>query len=161
MSDTDLSQGEGDVESHTSVKVHAPQSPSSSSDLRDQLRDLVDKAYIQDAIHLIDGRNSWKRVGDSCEAAAKLLSGAATVLSFAASSTNHVWLSFAAGCIGTTSLVVLLFSSYSLKESRERTHQLNAVLGSVGIAPLPTIVSTHTNPAGHQSLTSSMKLPTR
>jgi hypothetical protein len=95
--------------------------------------------YIHEARELLHDRYAWRKVSNVCEATAKILAGMASVLAFASTSFEHPTLSFIAGCTNTVGLVLLLFGSYSSKESKERTHQLNAILAAVGVTPVPDI----------------------
>ena len=55
------------------------------------------------------------------------------MLAFAAGFFDSVILSFLAGCFGTFALILRQFSSFSIKESSERTQQVNKVLQKLGI----------------------------
>lgn len=110
-----------------------------------RLRRLINPAYEEEAKSLLNARHAWKRSRDSFEAVAKLISGMASVVAFAASSVKDSavvtdWLAFCSGCMGTLSLVLLLFSNYSAKTARERTQELNAILRVAGVTPMPHLV---------------------
>jgi len=72
-----------------------------------------------------------------------VLSGIATLLSFASSSETvsagslGKWLAFGAGAVGTMSLVLQLFAGYSERTTRARTRDLNAILRMADITPMP------------------------
>lgn len=73
------------------------------------------------------------------------MSGVASVVAFAASSVKGSpvvtdWMAFGSGCMGTLSLVLLLFANYSAKAARDRTRELNAILRVVGVTPMPNNV---------------------
>jgi len=54
-------------------------------------------------------------------------------LAFAAGSFDNFILSFIAGCCGTLALVLLRFSTFSIRESRDRINQANDILAELGI----------------------------
>lgn len=65
------------------------------------------------------------------------------MLAFASSSLDDQklseWIAFVSGCMGTTSMVMLLFSNYSARASRSRTRELNEILEAARITPMPQI----------------------
>ena len=73
------------------------------------------------------------------------MSGLGSVVAFGASSIKDPaasdWMAFGAGCIGTLSLTLMLFSSYSGRVSRQRTRELNNVLRVIGVTPVAQIAS--------------------
>lgn len=103
------------------------------------IENLVKYSYKRDVSDTVHGRLSWRRWSNAAEAASKLLAGASTVLAFAAGVYSSDGLSFAAGSLGTVSLVCMTLAAYAARESRERTDQLNAVLEHVGVAPVPDL----------------------
>lgn len=108
-----------------------------------EVRDMIAKAYRGEVQSMIRWRDIWKHVGDGCEATAKCLAGAGAVLAFAASSIRDSKtadiLSFASGSVGTLGLVLMTYSAYASRESRQRTMELNNILDSIGVTPLPNI----------------------
>jgi hypothetical protein len=111
-----------------------------------RIREIVNPAYEREVSDLVRGRHRWKASRDLFEATAKVVSGFASVAAFTASALpisdngdTVKWTSFGAGCLGTLSLTLLLFSNYSAKESRERTTELNALLRMAGITPMPQL----------------------
>lgn len=110
-----------------------------SAGTRDAILAIVEPAYIRDVAATVKSRFAWRRTGDVCEATSKALSGLASILAFAAGAYDNKEISFAAGCVGTVSLTFMIFASYSSREAKERTEQLNTVLRHVGVENLPTI----------------------
>lgn len=108
-----------------------------------RIRDLMNPAYEREARSLLIGRERWKVTRDTFEALSKIISGVASMVAFAAASikdpTVADWLSFGSGCLGTTSLVMLLFANYSAKSSRARTRELNEILEVAKITPMPQL----------------------
>lgn len=107
------------------------------------IRDMIAKAYKGEVQSMIRWRDVWKKAGDTCEAVAKGLTGLSTVFAFASSAIRDPRIadifSFTSGSIGTVGLVLLTYSSYATKESRQRTTELNNVLNTIGVTPLPDI----------------------
>jgi hypothetical protein len=108
-----------------------------------EIREMVATAYKGEVQSMIRWRDVWKKAGDTCEAVAKGLTGVSAVFAFAASALRDPRLadifSFTSGSIGTVGLVLLTYSSYATKESRQRTTELNNMLDSIGVTPLPDI----------------------
>lgn len=104
---------------------------------------MINPAYEHEVKLLLKGRERWKVTRDTFEAGSKIVSSFATILAFAASSLKDPiatdWTSFASGCFGTMSLVMLLFAGYSGKSSRARTRELNDLLLHANITPMPQI----------------------
>lgn len=110
-----------------------------------EVRDIIAGAYKNEVKSFVRWRDIWKRFGDSCEAISKGLTGVSAVLAFASSAIRDTRtadiLSFTSGSIGTIGLVLLTYSNYAIKESRERTQELNTLLDRLGVTPLPDINS--------------------
>ncbi len=102
-------------------------------------KELIEKTYYNDVKRNLRERCLCKCVGDISEALAHILSGVSIVLSFAAGFFNLYILSFLAGCFGTISMILLACSSYSMKESKERTEEINIILDRLGINDIPNI----------------------
>jgi len=105
-----------------------------TTDLINKIRiELVEKNYYSDVKMNIRSKTIWKFVSDLTEALAHILMGLAAVLSFAAGFFDYTLLSFIGGCFGTSAIVLLQFSSYAMKESKERTERVNKILTKLGI----------------------------
>lgn len=102
-------------------------------------KELVEKNYYDDVKSNLASKSRWKTIGDLSEAFSHILTGISAVLAFAAGFFDHKILSFVAGCLATGSLVLLQFSSYSMKESKERTDQVNKILDKLGIEEIANI----------------------
>lgn len=101
--------------------------------------ELIEETYYKDLKYNIRSKSRWKVLSDLCETISHLLIGIATILAFAAGFFKNEYLSFVSGCIGTFSMVFMQFSSYALRESRERTSQVNIILQKLGIDNIPDI----------------------
>ena len=102
-------------------------------------KELVEKTYYDDVKYNIQSKSRWKLIADITEAIAHIFMGMTAIMAFAAGFFDYKFLSFVAGCLGTASLVLLQFSSYSVKESKERTEQVNKILGKLGINEIADI----------------------
>jgi len=128
---TPFDQPSEPIRSHTSYLI--------SNDVRE----MVATVLKDDVRSSLRGRSMWRRVSNWFEAAAKGLTAVSSVLAFAASATTNTKtadiLSFTAGTVGTVGLVLLTYSTYAIKESQQRTHELNSVLTSIGVTPVTEI----------------------
>jgi hypothetical protein len=110
-----------------------------------RLKKAIGPEYERDVKDLLSARHFWKKSRDNIEVISKILSGVASVVAFGASSVDNAaakeWMAFGAGCIGTLSLTMMLFSSYSGRVSRQRTRELNNVLKLAGVSSVPQIAS--------------------
>lgn len=110
-----------------------------------RLRKAIGPEYERDVKDLLSGRYVWKKARDNIEVASRIMGGLASVVAFAASSIKNPiasdWMAFGSGCIGTLSLTLMLFSSYSGRVSRQRTRELNNILKLVGVTPVAQIAS--------------------
>lgn len=102
-------------------------------------KELIETTYYRDLKYNIRSKSRWKFVGDFTETLAHILIGIATILAFSAGFFKNEYLSFASGCVSTASLVFIQFSSYSVRESKERTAQVNTILTKLGIDSIPDI----------------------
>jgi hypothetical protein len=110
-------------------------------DTKKDLRDKVLGFYQYEADDLLHGKNFYRKGGEALEGLSKILGGVSSILAFAASSNLSQpasdALAFSSGVVGTIGLVVLTFSTYALKESRQRTMDLNRILDKFQITPVP------------------------
>ncbi|XWV25557.1 hypothetical protein QJ856_gp0197 [Tupanvirus deep ocean] len=122
------------------MKMSNPKISQTNIDLVNKIRtELVEKTYFDDVKYNIKSKSRWKITGDVTEALSHILTGVAAVLAFAAGFFDYKELSFVAGCLGTISIVLLQFSSYATKESKERTQQVNRILDRLGIDEIADI----------------------
>ena len=109
------------------------------------MKKVIGPEYERDVKELLAARHVWKKVKDNIEVVSKIMSGLASVIAFGASSIKDPsasdWMAFGAGCVGTLSLTLMLFSSYSGKVSRQRTRELNNILRLAGVTPVAQIAS--------------------
>jgi len=120
---------------------------------------LIEPTYYQDTQASLKGRWFWKKTGDFMEAFGQIFSGIASILAFAAGFFGLNVLSFVAGCCGTISLVLLHFSSYAMKESRNNTAIVNKILALIGLTAIPDIVVDTPDTIEDPSMTPTVPLP--
>lgn len=133
-----------------------------TKDIVKQLKDIVYPQYPKEAKLLLKGRTRWKISKDTFEASSKLISGFATMVAFGASSSiisksTADILAFISGCLGTLSLILLTFASYSGKSSRARTRELNDILMQAHLTPLPNLAHGTPSEDGIQSTSSATR----
>ena len=112
---------------------------SSMDNTKNRINNLINQNYYSDLKYNIGSKSRLKIISDWSDGLAQLLMGISVVLAFAAGYFDHYILSFIAGCMGTISMVVLKFSSYAMKESKERTDQVNLILRKLGIDTIPIV----------------------
>lgn len=111
------------------------------NDLRTKIQvELIEKSYYSDIEYNLNSKSRWKFIGDLTEALAQILLLVATILSFASGTFDNKILAFVSGAVGVGSIVFLRFSSYAMKESQERTEQVNRILEQLGINKIPDII---------------------
>ena len=92
------------------------------------LTELVEPCYYSDVNDLIDDRKVWRKCGNIFETLSKLAIGSSSIISFASGIYDYKILAFASGITSVLALVFMQFSSYSFKESKERTKELDKLL---------------------------------
>ena len=109
---------------------------------KDHCVSVIQPALKKDIASMIHGRVAWRRASTLCETVGKVLSGAATILAYAASSSisDHTeTLSFVSGSTGTAALVSTLFAQFARQQALERSQAINLILASAKIKLLPDI----------------------
>ncbi len=97
-----------------------------------------DESNIRD---LLVSRKRWRYAGNWLEGVAHALVGISTILSFISSVFDNKYIALATGCTLTLCMILLKYSTYSEKESSERTQILNRILARYKIAEVPTITA--------------------
>ena len=87
------------------------------------LNELVEPCYYSDVNELIKDRKIWKKTGNVFETCSKIAIGGSSIISFASGIYDYKILSFSAGITSVLALVAMQFSTYSFKESKERTKE--------------------------------------
>ena len=115
--------------------------PVKQTDLATKIqKELVDRNYFNDVKYNLASKSRWKIIGDLSEAFSQVFTATATILAFASGFFEYSFLAFIAGCIGTSAIVLKQFSSYCMKESSERTQQVNRILKKLGLNEIPDII---------------------
>lgn len=96
-------------------------------------KELVDNTYYNDVKKNLKGRSNWKYVADIFEVFSKIFIGLASVLAFASGFFGYTYMSFISGCLSILSLIFLQFSSYAMKESKERNEIVNKIFKKIGL----------------------------
>lgn len=118
-----------------------------SQELIDKIESkLIEPVYYNDVKRSVREKAIFKFVGDISETLSQIALGISSVFAFSAGFFNMNILAFVAGCLGTMAIVLSKFSSYALKESKERTEQVNIILTQLGIEKIPDIVVNSTEP---------------
>ena len=73
------------------------------------------------------------------ETVSKVLMGAGSVLSFASGVYLNANLAFVAGSVSTLSVLCLQFAQFAFKESKKSTQDLNRLLQTLQLDPLPAV----------------------
>lgn len=102
--------------------------------------EILERNYYNDVNYNIRCKSICKFTADISENLAYLSIGLSSIFSFASGFFDNIYLAFISGLFGVLSLSLLKFSSYSMKESRERTTQVNIILKRLGIEEIPDIV---------------------
>jgi hypothetical protein len=111
---------------------------------RDHCISKIQPALERDIDDMVRGRVIWRRIAIVAETGGKLLTGASTVLAYAASwdDVNQSVLSFVAGTAGTVGIVSTMFATFSRQQALERAQAINHVFKSVRLKTMPDIVTT-------------------
>jgi len=96
------------------------------------------KDTVKESIDLI---KYFRRFGIIFESMSKLLVGMGSVLSFSSGIYKNRTLSFVSGTVSVVSLVFLQYASFSLKESKKHTIDLNNILKKLHIQQVPEKMS--------------------
>lgn len=104
------------------------------NDLREYVEnEVICPEVTREISQLIKTRDKWKIVCNVTEISGHICTAIATVLAFSSGVYSYEVLSYLAGCINIISLVLLRFSSYAEKESRNRNERLNAIYVKLNI----------------------------
>lgn len=101
--------------------------------------DIVDPHIIKNSRDTSDASFFWRKLGNGCEATAKILVAVQGVISFGAAAYSMPMLGFISGSVSIVAMSLFGYSSYSMSESKERTVELNMLLRHAGIREVPNI----------------------
>lgn len=103
------------------------------------VRTLVEPSYKDDIQRMLQGRTCWRITGQIFETVSKILVAMGCILSFSSGYYDDRVLSLIAGSVSTVSLATLQFSSFSYKESKKQSEEVNILLQKLNIDTLPVI----------------------
>jgi hypothetical protein len=100
------------------------------------LTTLVEPQYKNEIKVYINLRKKFKNCGLLFETMSKLFVGISSIMSFASGIYKYEIMSFLAGTTSVISLVLLQYSSFSYRESKKMTTELNDILKKLDITTL-------------------------
>ena len=100
---------------------------------RDILINLIEPNYKSDITASLKLKRKFKLFGLTFESLSKLFLGISSVTSFASGIYKYQLLSFFAGTSSVISLVLLQYSSFSYRESKKITNEINNTLKKLNI----------------------------
>jgi hypothetical protein len=114
-----------------------------SDDLkRDIILHLVEPNYKSDISSSLKLKKTFKNLGLTFETLSKFFVGVSSITSFASGIYKYQVLSFIAGTSSVVSLVLLQYSSFSYRESKKITTEINNTLKKLNIDTIPIDKST-------------------
>jgi membrane protein DedA with SNARE-associated domain len=100
------------------------------------LVNLVEPQYKKDIIRNLKLRKKFKNYGLFFETLSKFFVGVSSITSFSSGIYRYQILSFIAGTASVVSLVLLQYSSFSYRESKKLSLELNEILKKLNITTL-------------------------
>jgi len=107
--------------------------------LKDKIQHELEIYYYDDIVDNMNGRRNYKTVSDVMEVLGHIALLISITVSFSAGYFDYNILSFIAGGLGTLSVGLFGFSTYALKESKERTIIVNTILKSLNMKEIVDI----------------------
>ena len=101
------------------------------------MKECIEPSYINDIKSIIRGKKCWKICGQIFETLSKIFVAIGCILSFSSGYYKNDQLSFLSGSVSTISLAMLQFSSFSFKENKKQSQELNILLNKLGLDALP------------------------
>lgn len=134
----------GDLEAGTKFSEPFNTNILNDREFREACIGIIKPSLLKDVKEMTRGRAQWRRASVVSETMGKVTSAAATVLAFAAASdlaggdASRV-IGFVSGSVGTLSMVLVLFATFSRAQSIERSDAINLILDGADIDPIPEI----------------------
>ena len=100
---------------------------------KDILTNLIEPSYKSDIKNNLRLKKFFKNLGLTFETLSKLFVGITSIVSFASGIYKYQILSFLAGSTSVISLVLLQYSSYSYRESKKITLEINDTLKKLNL----------------------------
>lgn len=107
--------------------------------LKEKILNLIHETYYNDIEHNMTSRKGYKCTADVVKILAQVSLFASTIVTFVSGYYTPNILVFIGGGLGTLSLSLLRFSSYSIKESKKRTEIINTILKSLNMKEIVDI----------------------
>jgi hypothetical protein len=104
---------------------------------RDILVNLIEPSYKSDISSSLKLKKKFKLFGLTFETMSKLFLGISSITSFASGIYKYQLLAFFAGTSSVISLVLLQYSSFSYRESKKLTNEINNSLKKLNIQLIP------------------------
>jgi len=109
-----------------------------SDDTRIYIIDKLVEPYYKNIIkNTINGRLCWRKTGILFETVSKIMVAFGSILSFSAGYYHDETLSFISGSISCLSLAFLQLSSFSYKENKKQSEELNILLKKLKLDTIP------------------------
>ena len=102
----------------------------------DILVTLIEPSYKSEITQNLKLRKKFKNYGIMFESLSKLFVGISSVMSFAAGIYKYEIMSFLAGTASVLSLVLLQYASFSYKENKKISLELNSILKKLNIVTI-------------------------
>jgi hypothetical protein len=100
---------------------------------------LVEPYYKETIKNTIEGKKLWRTLGISFETLSKVLVAVGGIVSFSSGYYHSENLSFFAGSISCLSLALLQLSSFSYKENKKQSEELNMLLKKLKLDTIPEL----------------------
>jgi hypothetical protein len=103
------------------------------------IKEYIEPSYVYDVKDTIHARRRWRHFGHIFETSSKVCLAASGIFSFSSGYFENSFHSFLAGTCSTLSLASLQFASYCFRQSNKNTEELNTILTTIGIQPIPDL----------------------
>jgi len=111
-----------------------------SDDTRVYIIDELIEPYYKNVVkNTLSARQCWRKTGIAFETISKIMVAFGSIISFSAGVYEDQTLSFVSGSISCLSLAFLQFSSFSYKENKKQSEELNVLLKTLGLETIPVL----------------------
>jgi len=109
-----------------------------SNEIKEKIVRLhIEPNYERTVVEAIELIKYFRRFGIAFETISKFFVGVGSVISFAAGIYKSKIMSFVSGTVSVVSLVFLQYSTFSIKESKKHTADLNIILKKLNLEGIP------------------------
>ena len=131
-----------------------------SDDTRVYIIDELIEPYYKNVVkNTLSARQCWRKTGIAFETISKIMVAFGSIISFSAGVYEDQTLSFVSGSISCLSLAFLQFSSFSYKENKKQSEELNVLLKKLGLETIP-VLERSAVPQGKTSISQSQNQQT-